>query len=82
VAPLQYIGASLAFARVADAIGDHEAAYESLAVGWVTLADLLGGEAAGSVYAIELERMRERWGAGEFARVRSAYEDRRRRALA
>ena len=78
VAPLQYIGASLAFARVADAAGERVQAYESLAVGWVTLADLLGADAARSVYQPELERMREQWGADEFGRARGAYEARRR----
>ena len=78
VAPLQYIGASLAFARVADAAGERVRAYESLAVGWVTLADLLGREAAQSVYAPELQRLREQWGADGFARARAAYEATRR----
>jgi len=82
VAPLQYIGASLALARVADAAGERETAYESLAVGWVTLGDLLGAEAARSVYEPELERLRDQWGADAFAAARGAYEARRRAELA
>jgi hypothetical protein len=78
VAPLQYLGAAFAISRIADSRGRRVEAYESLAVGWVTLADLLGAEASGSVFGPELERLRDAWGAAEFASVRSAYEARRR----
>ncbi|MCA1678717.1 MAG: hypothetical protein LC777_07095 [Actinobacteria bacterium] len=81
VAPLQYVTAAVAFARVADAVDERVQAYESLVVGWVTLADLLGDEAGRSVFGVELAAMRERWGDEAFAAARGAYDERRRREL-
>jgi hypothetical protein len=72
--PGGYIAAAGALAAIADTTGDRVAAYRSLAVGWVTLADLVGPDAAREAFAPQLIALRESWGAAEFAAVKSAYE--------
>ena len=44
--PVTYVGAALAIAQMEDAAGRRVEAYASLAKGWVTLGDLLGGDQA------------------------------------
>lgn len=82
VAPVSYIAAAIAIAELADAAGDRPAAYEALAVGWVTLGDLLGREAAKSTFEPKLLALRQKWGPAAFAEVKAAYEARRRAELA
>lgn len=77
VAPLSYIGAAFAIAELAEASGDRIAAYEALAVGWVTAGDVLGRDAAKAIFEPKLLELRNRWGAQAFADVKSAYEARR-----
>jgi hypothetical protein len=79
--PMRYTGAALAVAELAEVAGEREAAYESLAVGLVTLADRLGRELARLVFEPPLIAQRERWGASAFAAVKGAYEQRRRAEL-
>ena len=75
-----YVAAAVALAALADAAGDRTAAYGSLAVGWVTLGDLLGAEAARAAFTPPLQALRQRWGADGFAQVKAAYEASVRRA--
>ncbi len=75
--PLDYVAAAFAIAELSEAGGDRGSAYESLAVGWVTLADLVGAEAARAVFAPSLIARRDRWGASEFAAVKARYEESR-----
>jgi tetratricopeptide (TPR) repeat protein len=69
-----YIGAAVALAQLADQAGDRVAAYGSLAAGWVTLADLVGGDLAKMAFAPRLTELRERWGAAAFDAAKEAYE--------
>src|SRR5436189_295546 len=46
----------------------------SLAVGWVTLRDLLGATAARTVFQPRLLALRTRWGLARFAAVKRSYE--------
>lgn len=82
IAPLAYVSAALAEARLAEHLQDRGRAYRSLATGWVTLADLLGAEAAEASFAPELERLRDVWGPDAFDEVKRAYEHERRATLA
>jgi tetratricopeptide (TPR) repeat protein len=79
--PITYVGAALAIAQLEDAAGRRVEAYESLAKGWVTLGDLLGGEQARAFFEPALLDLRQRWGDEAFAEVKLAYEERRREAL-
>lgn len=79
-APTSYVGAALTIAELAESAGDRVAAYESLATGWATLADLLGRDLARAAFEPKLKEKRERWGAEEFQRIKSAYEAQRRGA--
>lgn len=81
VAPVSYLSAAVAIAELADASGDRQTAYESLAVGWVTLADLLGRQAAREAFEPRLLDLRQRWGETSFNEVKTTYETHRRRAL-
>jgi tetratricopeptide (TPR) repeat protein len=81
VQPTTYVGACVALSEIADIRGDPVGAYEALAVGWATLGDLVGRDAAGTVFRPRLEELEQRWGVEAFARTREAYEDRRRREL-
>lgn len=77
VAPLSYISAAVAIAELAEISGNRLSAYEALAVGWVTLADLLGQEAAKASFEAKLLELRKRWGAAAFAEVKATYEAQR-----
>lgn len=79
-APLPYLGAAATIAELLDAAGDRAGAYDSLAVGWVTLGDKLGAEAAAALFRPLLTAMRVRWGVAEFDRVKDAYYAARRRS--
>jgi tetratricopeptide (TPR) repeat protein len=79
VEPTLYVGASLALSQLADARADRVAAYEALAVGWATLGDLIGSEAAASVFRPHMENLETRWGTPALVAARQAYEDQRRR---
>jgi tetratricopeptide (TPR) repeat protein len=78
VAPLLYVSAALAIARLSEASGDRLAAYDALATGWATLGDLLGHELARATFEPKLQEQRESWGDETFASVKTAYEGRRR----
>jgi len=82
VNPGGYVGASLALSAATDRLGDCDGAYTALATGWVTLADLLGQEAAQAVFAPAIEELRARWGAERFAAVKEAHDERRSPARA
>lgn len=73
VHPVAYVSAAIAIAELTEAAGDRVAAYEALAVGWATLGDLLGEEAAKATFAPRLEAQRKRWGDDAFAAARDAY---------
>jgi hypothetical protein len=73
-APVSYVAAALAIAATAERLGEPVAAYEALAVGWATLSQLLGAEAARATFAPRLLAARERWGTAEFERIKRAYE--------
>lgn len=77
-APIPYVSAAIALSQLAEATGDRVGAYEALAVGWVTLGDLLGREVARSTFEPKLLELRQRWGDATFAKVKAAYEARRR----
>ena len=79
-APTSYVGAALAIAQLAESMGDRAGAYEALAVGWVTLADLLGHDLARMTFEPKLKEMRERWGARDFDEVKKVYEAHRQRS--
>ncbi len=80
VAPVAYINAAAALSQIAEKQGDLVAAYEALAVGWVTLNDLTGPEVARQTFAPLLTALRERLGEDQFVQVKTAYEARRRDA--
>lgn len=80
-APTSYIGAAVAIAGLAESSGDRVAAYEALAVGWVTLTDLLGAAMARAAFEPKLRQLRERWGAAEFDAVKKNYEARRKKLV-
>ena len=82
VAPIPYLSAAVALSELLDASGDRLGAYEALAVGWVTLSDLLGREAARAAFEPKLSALRAKWGVETFAATKSAYEARRRADLA
>jgi tetratricopeptide (TPR) repeat protein len=75
----EYVAAATAVAAIADATGDRVGAYASLAVGWVTLRDLVGAEPARAAFEPTLLALRERWGAADFAAVKTTYETRVRK---
>lgn len=79
--PISYIGAALAIADICERQGDRVGSYESLAVGWVTLGDVIGMKAAGDVFRPKLEELRDTWGAEVFASTKQAYETRRKAEL-
>lgn len=79
VLPLAYTTATHAIADLCDALGDRAGAYEALAVGWVTLGDLMGREAGQATFAPRLRALADAWGAEAFTAVRDAYSARRRR---
>jgi len=77
VAPVLYVSATLAIAQLAEATGDRLAAYEALAMGWVTLGDLLGQDLARTTFEPKVHELRERWGVTAFDAVKAEYEARR-----
>lgn len=81
VAPLPYISAAVTISQLAEATGDRLAAYEALAVGWVTVSDLLGREVARSMFEPKLLELCDRWGIEIFKDVKSTYEEQRREQL-
>lgn len=78
VVPTAYAGAAIALADLHEAEGDRVAAYESLAVGWATLGDLLGEEVARATFESKLQAQRQRWGDQAFIEARDTYYERRR----
>jgi len=78
VAPVAYISAVVTISELEEAVGDLIAAYESLAVGWVTLSDLLGRDVAKQIFEPKLLALRERLGTEKFARVKVNYEAKQR----
>jgi tetratricopeptide (TPR) repeat protein len=81
IQPTTYVGSCVAISQLADLRGDRVAAYEALAVGWATLADLMGRDGAAQVFQPHLQSLEERWGPQALAEARQSYEDRRRRQL-
>jgi hypothetical protein len=77
---VRYVAAAQAIAELTEAGGDRAGAYESLAVGFVTVADLLGKEIAHACFDPALLGLRTRWGPEGFDAVKRAYEARRRAA--
>lgn len=77
-AAVQYISAAMALAEIAHRQTDYLSAYEALATGWVTLADLMGDEAAQTAFKPKLLEMRDRWGSQTFAQIKDQYEASRR----
>ncbi|MGF1497327.1 MAG: hypothetical protein ACFB8W_10950 [Elainellaceae cyanobacterium] len=77
-APVQYVGAAIAISDFANAQQDWIGAYEALAVGWVTLSDLMGAEVGEASFKPKLLELRERWGIEKFNSIKTAYESRRR----
>ena len=80
-AATSYIGAAHAIAQLREAAGDRLGAYEALAVGWVTLGDLLPKDLARAAFEPKLREMRERWGQDAFDETKKKYEAIRRQAL-
>jgi len=78
-APTSYLGAAMTIAQLAESAGDRLAAYEALAVGWVTLADLLGDDVARMSFEPKLREARERWGGPAFDEIKKTYEAHRQR---
>ena len=73
-APTCYLAAAYALAALQETSGDDVAAYGTLASGWVTIADLLGGPVGQAAFAPALGALRDRLGTDRFGRVRAAYE--------
>jgi tetratricopeptide (TPR) repeat protein len=82
VAPHIYVAAALAIGELYDILGNRLAAYEALAVGYVTLADLLGEEMSNATFTPKLLEKREKWGAAAFESIKAEYEAERRAAQA
>jgi len=81
IAPLSYVSAVITISEITNALGDRDAAYEALATGWVTTADVLGDPAAKQLFEPRLRALSEAWGEEAFAQVREAHDERRRAAL-
>jgi hypothetical protein len=77
-AATSYIAAAITIARIAEVTGDRQLAYEALAVGWVTLSDLLGSDMARMAFEPKLKELRQRWGASAFDEIKKTYEGHRR----
>lgn len=76
-APLTYTAAAIALAGLKERAGDRVGAYGALAVGWVTLADKLGGETASAWFRPALTDARARWGEAAFQAVKETYYQQR-----
>ncbi|MFT3700336.1 MAG: hypothetical protein QM831_44740 [Kofleriaceae bacterium] len=70
---LPYVSSALVIAEMLEQKGDRVGAYESLAVGWVTAADKIGNDLAGTIFREPLRSQKERWGDAEFDRVKATY---------
>ncbi len=81
VSPVAYTSAAATISRLADTQGDRVGAYEALAVGWVTLRDLMGDALARRTFEPALLALRSRWGETAFDAVKAEYEARRRSEL-
>lgn len=82
VHPVMYTTSSIAMSEIANLRDDRYTAYEVLAVGWVTLGDLVGSEIAKNTFAPKLRKLVEIWGKEEFLRIKKQYEERRKTAKA
>ncbi len=80
-APVPYISAVAAIARLQESTGDNVTAYATLSTGWATLGDLLGSQAARITFEPLLTQMRQRLGDEQFRRIKTTYEESRRAAL-
>jgi tetratricopeptide (TPR) repeat protein len=80
-APASYIAAVHTIAQLAESAGDQLGAYEAIATGWATIADLPHPSLAKTAFEPTLRAMRERWGPGTFDQVKREYEDSRRKVL-
>jgi hypothetical protein len=69
-----YLSVVTAQAQLAGARGDRAGAYRGLAVGWVTLGDAIGPEAAEHLVAPQLAHLRDTWGPAAFAQIKAEYE--------
>ena len=69
-----YISAVAACAALSEAGGDRPGAYGALAVGWATLGDLIGRDAAAAVFAPMLGSARRRWGEAVYEQAKAGAE--------
>jgi tetratricopeptide (TPR) repeat protein len=81
VAPVSYFAAAVELAEALEGQGDRIGAYGILATAWVTLADLLGQETAGSWVEPCMLGYKIRWGDPAFLQAKAGYEAQRREAL-
>jgi len=81
VAPVQYVTAFSGVAEAANRLGDRQGAYNSLATGLITLAELIGMDEARSAVEPLVDGLRRQWGDEAFLAVKSAWEQQRREAL-
>jgi hypothetical protein len=79
VAGQLYVAAALAVAELYDLLDDRHRAYEALAVGYVTLADLVGTALSDDAFLPKLLEKREKWGAETFDTIKADYERYRRK---
>lgn len=77
-----YIGATIAISNLSERLANHLEAYESLVVGWVTLADLLGRDLAKATFKPQLLGLRKKWGDDTFFSVKTEYEASKRKTTA
>lgn len=80
VDPISYTSSAIAMSQIAELQDNKMLAYEVLAVGWVTLSDVLGNEVAQSTFAPKIRQLVEKWGKEEFLRIKKQYEELRRNA--
>lgn len=73
---INYLVAAVSLSKACDLTDDRVGAYEALAVGWVTLGDLVGPDLARSSFEPRLRDLAERWGREAFLEARSACEAR------
>lgn len=71
-----YIASSLALSQACEMDADRPGAYGALAVGWVTLKDLVGEDLARATYEPRLRDLANRWGRTAFEEAKSACESR------
>ena len=77
VDPMAYTTSAIAMSEIAELKNDRLTAYEVLAVGWVTLGDLMGSDIAQTTFAPKLQALVKKWGKDEFLHIKSQYEERR-----